>query len=762
MRITEVYLEIASFIYLTIILIFYLKKKKINTIENKIFKLMIITSVLVCLSDAISTLYAMEYPTSVISEILIKWKLICMTLELLFCTYYIFCITSRKSVGVIDIKDHPHRKHFQFYAAINGICCLIFTIAIIVGGLEITMIEGVFEYAGTALTACHIATVGSAVMWLLMFIKVIRDITNKKYRQLLLLLLIGSVTIIVTIMFPVYSFSTPAIAFVTAVMFFTMENPDATLINKLNEAKSNAETANKTKTDFLSSMSHEIRTPLNAIIGFGQALAKEDISGTAKDEVQDILMASNNLLEIVNGILDISKIESNKIEIIEGEYSTKKMVSEITSLINARIGSKPLDFKILVDEKLPPVLYGDAMRVKQVIINLLTNAVKYTEEGRILFQIKADNNDGISKLTISVQDTGMGMTEEAVEKIFTKFERFDAEKNANIEGTGLGMAITKSLVELMNGEITVKSTYGEGSTFTIVLDQKIVDKTELADDTKEETQVKVFNASGSKILVVDDNKINLKVAERLLKDYNISVETANSGSECIDKVLDGKIYDLIFIDIMMPKMTGIETLENLKNIVGFKMPVVALTADVISGMEEKYISQGFDDCLAKPIVEDELYYMLRKFLKEATSATPQVPQENATTIPVVEETKAADEAHSVELLEKNNIDVKAGLELLKDMEMYEMTLEEFYRELLNKLEELRGYKEAENMDDYAILAHALKTEARYVGCNELGELAYEHELAGKAKNQEQVNEKFESLENEIKRVHDIVRRYFGE
>ena len=275
-----------------------------------------------------------------------------------------------------------------------------------------------------------------------------------------------------------------------------MENPDARLIEKLNEARDGAETANQAKTDFLSSMSHEIRTPLNAIVGFGQALAKEDISGTAKEEVQDILMASNTLLDIVNGILDISKIEANKIEIVNNEYSTKKMVNEITSLINARIGSKPIDFKILIDENLPPMLYGDNMRVKQVIINLLTNAVKYTQEGRILFQIKAENDTATdtSKLTISVQDTGMGMTEEDLQQLFTKFQRFDMGKNQNVEGTGLGMAITKSLVELMDGEIQVKSTYGEGSTFIIILNQKIIHKDveEITEEKQEQPRMLAF------------------------------------------------------------------------------------------------------------------------------------------------------------------------------------------------------------------------------------------------------------------------------
>ena len=749
----EVYLEVASYIYLSIVLYFYLKQKKVNTIENKIYKAIIITAVLVCLSDAISTLYCIKYPVNIVSDLLIKWKLINMSLIMIFFTYYIFCLTSRKAAGIVDFENHPHKEHFKKYGNIMIIWATVIVILVICGDLKITYIDGIFAYTGTSLTACHIATVSSALLWVFMVIRIIKEFFTKKYRTLQMLILIGIATIIITILFPVYSFSTPAIAFITAVIFFTMENPDATLITKLNEAKSVAEEANDAKTQFLSSMSHEIRTPLNAIVGFGQALAKEDISGTAKEEVQDILMASNTLLDIVNGILDIQKIESNKIELVNSEYNTKKLISEITSLINARIGSKPLDFKIIIDENLPAVLYGDSMRVKQVLINLLTNAVKYTDEGRILFQIRATNNQDTCTIEAQVSDTGMGMTEEAIDQLFTKFQRFDVEKNVNIEGTGLGMAITKGLIELMNGDIKIKSKYGEGSTFTVTFDQKIISQ-KLTEEEEKETnkEIKAFNASGQTILVVDDNKINIKVAERLLKDYQVTVETANSGAESIDKILDGKKYDLIFMDIMMPKMNGIETLENLKNIVGFNMPVVALTADVISGMEDKYISQGFDDCLAKPIVEEELYYMLKKFLKE---------KDGIEVGPITTKDLETTDEHNIKLLENNRINVAAGLELLKDMSMYEMTLEEFFNELQNKLNDLEKFKDEGNLDDYAILAHALKTEARYVGCNELGDIAYEHEMAGKDKNQDLINEKFAELKGEANRVYKVVEKYFN-
>jgi CheY-like chemotaxis protein/HPt (histidine-containing phosphotransfer) domain-containing protein len=326
-------------------------------------------------------------------------------------------------------------------------------------------------------------------------------------------------------------------------------------------------------------------------------------------------------------------------------------------------------------------------------------------------------------------------------------------KNASVEGTGLGMAITKGLVELMNGEIDVRSEYGKGSIFTVEIDQTISDKkVEEIADQEPIGIVEPFNASGQKVLVVDDNKINLKVAERLLREYNLSIELVLSGSECINKILDGKKYDLIFLDIMMPKMKGPEVLKNLKNIIGFKTPVVALTADVISGMEEKYISQGFDECLAKPIVEEELYKILKRYLKENKSNTK----------PITTEELNKNEKHNLKLLEKQGVNVKQGLELLKDIDMYELTLTEFYEELEEKLNNLNEYKNNKDLDSYSILAHSLKTEARYLGFNDFADMAYDHELAAKENNQEFVDKNYPELKMEAIKNYDIIKTYLGD
>ncbi|MEG1150407.1 MAG: ATP-binding protein, partial [Bacilli bacterium] len=366
--------------------------------------------------------------------------------------------------------------------------------------------------------------------------------------------------------------------------------------------------------DFLSNMSHEIRTPLNAIVGFSNLLLDDkSVNDSAKDEIKDIIMASDNLLEIVNGILDISKIEANKLEIINTEYSFKKIVNDLIILTKGRLGDKPLEFRTHIDESIPPVLYGDYSRVKQICVNILTNAVKYTKEGFIDFTISSVMKDNVVRLIISVEDSGIGIKEGNIDKLFNKFERLDLNDNITIEGTGLGLAITKKLVDLMHGKIVVQSVYGKGSKFTVALDQKIVKNPSknLEYETKKLETVKVKNKI---VLLVDDNLINLKVAERLLDAYSITTESVSSGYLCIDLIKEGKKYDLILLDDMMPKLSGVETLKKLKNIDGFNTPTVALTANALTGMKEKYLNDGFNDYLAKPIDKVELNKIINKYL----------------------------------------------------------------------------------------------------------------------------------------------------
>jgi signal transduction histidine kinase/CheY-like chemotaxis protein len=404
-------------------------------------------------------------------------------------------------------------------------------------------------------------------------------------------------------------------SFIVLLMYFTIENPDMKLINELNIAKDQAVQANNAKSDFLSSMSHEIRTPLNAIVGFSESLKEEELPAQARGEVNDIIDASNTLLEIVNGILDISKIEANRLEIVNTEYNFSKIFNELVALAKARLGeSKPIDFRYHLALDVPEILYGDYARIKQIILNLLTNAIKYTNEGYIDFNVSSLVNGNVCRLIISVEDSGIGIKKESINKLFTKFERLE-EKNTTIEGTGLGLAITKKLVEMMNGKIIVQSVYGKGSKFTTIIDQRVVAiKAPVVTPSAVKVNTVLHDFRNKKVLVVDDNSLNLKVAARLLKSYECQVEEVDSGFKCLDLIASNSHYDLILMDDMMPKMSGTDTLHRLKENPTFKMPVVALTANAISGMKEKYLADGFDDYLAKPIEKAELTAIINKYL----------------------------------------------------------------------------------------------------------------------------------------------------
>ena len=353
-------------------------------------------------------------------------------------------------------------------------------------------------------------------------------------------------------------------------------------------------------------------------------------------------MASQNLLELVNGILDINKLEANKMEIIDSEYNPRETFDTLVKMMRIRLGTKPLQFNVNYNDNLPEKLFGDRDKIKQITSNLITNAIKYTEEGSIDFDVDCEIKDDNCLLKIIVTDTGRGIKEEQKELLFTKFYRLEEDKDTDIEGTGLGLAITKSIVDLMDGKITVDSKYGEGSTFTIEVSQKVVapvvheeeqekvettpiveePKTETVappvekkQEVKENTPVVEDNASKPKVLmVVDDNKLNLRVATKLLEEYNFEIETANSGEECLQKVNSDNKYSLIFMDIMMPEMNGVETMHKLKSN-NFNGKVIALTADAMAGSREKYLNEGFDFYIPKPINRVLLEEALNKYIK---------------------------------------------------------------------------------------------------------------------------------------------------
>lgn len=609
MRIISITVNIICLLICLLLGIIYFSKKKIATKENSIYDALLLCNV-VCLVLELSFYFiSVKSADDLLISFVEKAYFAANSIWMLLLSLYIWLISSVNDKGLF--------KKYSINKKKNAVFGLIISIVSLVLFLPITNV-----YTDGYLAS----SVGASptFMFLICFVLILLDIVmvlfsrknikKNKAAPLFVFIFLILVEFVANVLGLKLMLITLPMTLVSFLMYHTIENPDVKMIEELNLAKEQAEKANNAKTDFLSNMSHEIRTPLNAIVGFSQALSEEDIPESAKEEVRDIMMASENLLELVNGILDISKIEANKLEIVNTEYQSKKIFDELVTLTRARLGEKPIEFRTSFAPDIPPVLYGDYSRLKQIVLNLLTNSVKYTKEGFIELKVSTVKKDDICRLIISVEDTGIGIKSEKIDKLFTKFERFDLDKNITIEGTGLGLAITKKLIELMNGKIVVQSVYGQGSKFTVAIDQKIMDKEVIEEEEKIEVTDKV-DASGMKILIVDDNKVNLKVADRLLKDYNAEITTVSSGFECVELIRSGKDFDLILLDDMMPKMSGVETLHKLKEDASFNIPTVALTANAISGMREKYLSEGFDDYLSKPIDRTELNQIIKKYLK---------------------------------------------------------------------------------------------------------------------------------------------------
>ncbi len=765
----------------------YFKVKRQKTVAHQLFSALIIVSLLNFIFDMV-TVYTVNHGDEIplIVNRIVHVIFVSTLTTILFIIYMYICTLTYKNF------------RFRVY----------WLIPLIASVLAVTFLPFNYEVShygnyssGPFLTVAFICSYTYFLLCAVILFKNRKKLEKKSLQAISLSLAAMVSFTVVQGIFPELLFTSIAITIFNVAFFYTVESPDALMIEMLKEERSKAESANRAKSLFLAQMSHEIRTPINAILGMNEMILRK-----ADSEVRTYAMNINDsgktLLSLINSILDFSKIEDGKMELLHVEYDTSSVINNLVQSVSGRASGKGLDLILNIDPSLPSSLVGDDVRVTQIILNLLTNAVKYTERGSVTLTIRTEEkNDKDILLFISIKDTGIGIKEEDIDKLALSFERLEVERNRNIEGTGLGIAIVSRLLAMMNSHMEIKSTYGEGSEFSFLLKQEISDDSPIGDINKrlEESRRQAvfsvgFSAPKAKVLVVDDNFMNLKVAKNLMSLYGIEPDLASSGPEAIERMRNNT-YHLVCMDHMMPDMDGIETFKKLKeeNLIPEETVMLMMTANAVVGAREEYLKAGFADYISKPIELARMEEKLKKYLpaalleetisaednrsgklpeegknaeaaqisSAASAETEEILEFDAMEFPAQEEPSGgSDPADSgfFERLEEKGLDTEAGL-------MYCMGNRDFYKEMLSdfsasaaqKKSDLDSFRENGDLRGYETAVHALKSTARTIGANSLSELARELELAANNGSMEIIEEKHEALTELYCRIADDIK-----
>lgn len=581
------FLTIVSLVFTLVLFFSFHFKEKIENKETKVYKVLLIV---LLLSNLFETSLAIFYTyNDILKEVLMRLFLIASVGFVGSLLYYL---------GLITYDD----KKMKLLKIILFSTLAIITATICILPVEYVYEKGILMYSeGPAVTTCIVSLTGLIIVMLVLII-FNKKTKNNKVIPVYIFMVMIIISSVIKMLFPYILLNNMAFGITAFIMFNTIENPDVKLLEYEQKEREKIIQAAESKSEFLSSTSHELRTPLNAIIGLSEDIESfNNINPDILDDVKDLVNASNILLDIISNILDSSKIESGKLDVVESDYYPNKEYENLINVYRVKAFKKNIQLITNMSANIPEVLYGDKQRIKQIIANLLDNAVKFTDAGKVT--ISLDFN--LDNLIISISDTGKGMKEEEVRNFLSPNNDLKIEKVYSSTGTGLGLSITKNLIKILHGTVNMQSTVLVGTKYVISIPQKIGNKEALEEQERDQlVDLSKLNYAGKRLLIVDDNPINIKVLKKAIASYNFEVEECYNGKDAIEKIEINNNYDLVFMDIMMPVMGGEEAMGKLKSMSNFTSPVIALTADAVSGATEKYKALGFNDYLSKPFSRD--------------------------------------------------------------------------------------------------------------------------------------------------------------